>query len=163
MPTARGALTSQRIGEHIFSIGGVSIIGVTGLNEVYNIFEDKWETKAPMPTPREHLASGVIDNTIYVIGGRQRSLTSNMNTNEAYNAIEDKWFKKTPMPSKRGGITAASIENSIFVFGGETPTKTFDNNEQYIITNDTWVERTKMPTSRHGLAAISYNLSLIHI
>ena len=41
MPTARGALISQRIGGYIFSVGGVSSIGVTGLNEVYNILEDK--------------------------------------------------------------------------------------------------------------------------
>ena len=163
MPTARGALISQRIGGYIFSVGGVSSIGVTGLNEVYNILEDKWETKAPMPTPREHLASGVINNTLYIIGGRQRSLSSNMNTNEAYSAIEDKWFKKSPMPSKRGGITASSIGDSIFVFGGETNTKTFDNNEQYISTNDTWIKRKNMPTSRHGLAAITYNNSIFVI
>ncbi len=109
-----------------------------------------------MPTPRQHLASVVLDR-LYVIGGRIDSLSSNLDSNEAYDDQNDNWTKLSPMPSKRGGLAAAPsyADDHIYVFGGESPTGTFNNNERYNPLNDSWSSATPMPDPRHGLAAVT--------
>jgi N-acetylneuraminic acid mutarotase len=41
-------------------------------NEVYDPRTDRWETLAPMPTPRHGVAAVPIDDQIYVIAGADR-------------------------------------------------------------------------------------------
>src|SRR5690606_4694522 len=118
---------------------------------------DSWTEKAPMPTPRQHLASAALDGLLYVIGGRIDSLLSNLDANEAYNPQHDSWTRLSPMPSKRGGLAAAAsdFDFNIYVFGGEGPTGTFSNTEAYRPQNDTWSSAAPMPDARHGLAAVA--------
>jgi N-acetylneuraminic acid mutarotase len=160
MPTARGALTAQFVNGTLYAVGGVSTgfgsAGVVGTNEAYDPVTDSWQEKAPMPTPREHLASASYDNELYVIGGRVGGLDANLDANEMYDPVEDKWSKLASMPSKRGGLAAAASpsDGAIYVFGGESPTGTFRNNERYSTHMSIWEPAPEMPNGRHGLAAI---------
>jgi len=113
-----------------------------------------------MPTPREHLASSVLDDQLYVIGGR--SAQSNSNSNEMYDYITNTWTTLEPLPTARSGLTASTLSGGIFVFGGESSLYTFEENEAYI-PGEGWFTQQPMPISRHGLASstVRENIYLI--
>ena len=162
MPTARGALIAGFVNGTLYAVGGVNASfsapsGPVTTNEAYDPETDSWSQKAPMPTPRQHLASAVYDCKLYVIGGRIDSLTSNLDANEVYDPARDSWAELQPMSSKRGGLAAAATSSNggIYVFGGESPAGTFRNNERYSPDGDAWEPAPDMPNGRHGLAAVA--------
>ena len=58
---ARGAATAQTIGGKIYVAGGgIAEPNALALTTVYDPALDRWSTLAPMPTPREHVASCVL-------------------------------------------------------------------------------------------------------
>ena len=127
-------------------------------NEAYDPETDTWTAKAPMPHPREHLTSTVVNGKLYAIGGRVGGLDHNLDANEMYDPINDTWSIREPMPSKRGGLSSASLSNgNIYVFGGEENGGTFNNNEKYDPVSDKWTKELSMPTARHGLVAAAVN------
>jgi N-acetylneuraminic acid mutarotase len=161
MLAARGALTANFLDGTLYAVGGVprefgSATRPLILNEAYDIRTDKWITKEPMPTPRQHLASVVFDDKLYVIGGRVNGLSSNLDANEVYDPAKDEWTVLAPMPSKRGGLAAAvsGTDGWIYVFGGEAADGTFKNNERYSTDGNVWESAPEMPNGRHGLAAV---------
>jgi len=113
-----------------------------------------------MPTPREHLASSVLDDQLYVIGGRMAQ--SNSNANEMYDYTTNTWETLEPLPTARSGLTASTLSGAIFVFGGESSLYTFEENEAYI-PGEGWLTQEPMPISRHGLASstVGENIYLI--
>jgi N-acetylneuraminic acid mutarotase len=171
MPQDRAAFTAQIIDGKIYTIGGAKTTLVDGRidfqivedTEYFDIESGKWNSVAPIPTPREHLASAVVDEKIYVIGGRSLNLQSHVGTNEVYDPDIDSWIMKSPMPTKRGGIAAASVEDMIFVFGGESESETFSEVEQYNAVTDEWHEIESIPTARHGLTASEVDRKILAI
>ena len=168
MPTARGALTANFVDGNLYAIGGVSTSFSIGaplnVTEAYSLITDSWSSKAGMPTPRQHLASAVSEEKIYVIGGRIDDLSSNLDSNEVYDPAKDEWTSLSSMPSKRGGLSAASsaTDGWIYVFGGEEPAGTFQLTERYNPGSDTWETAPEMPNGRHGLAAVAVG-NQIHV
>ena len=83
MATSRMAAVAAEVGGKIYVIGGASVhpghkvvsLGpevpqrALDTNEMYDPATNKWETRSPMPTARNHAASGVVEGKIYVIGG----------------------------------------------------------------------------------------------
>jgi N-acetylneuraminic acid mutarotase len=161
MLTARGALAASFVNGTLYAVGGVNAsfgspaAGPLATNEAYDPKTNSWSQKAPMPTPRQHLAAAVLDGKLYAIGGRIDSLASNLGSNEAYDPKSDAWIRLEPMPTKRGGIAAAAVGNAIYVFGDESPEGTFRNNEKYDTETSSWTRAPEMPTARHGLAAVA--------
>jgi len=160
MPTPRGALTAEFIGNTLYAVGGNNFIISKLLssvfnqisypiNEAYDPESDTWSKKATMPTPRDHAASAVIDEKLYVIGGRQSHLANTIGNNEVYDPKTDSWSVLEPMPTPRGGGTASVLNNTIFVFGGEDDQKAYDENEHYV-PGVGWFSQSPMPKPRHG-------------
>jgi N-acetylneuraminic acid mutarotase len=109
-----------------------------------------------MLTARHHAASAIVNEEIYVIGGRITGSLVNVDIVEKYDPKLDKWTTDfDPMPSKRSGIGAVSIDGLIYVLGGEQNQGTFNNNERYDPVSDTWSIEMPMPTARHGLGVAS--------
>jgi N-acetylneuraminic acid mutarotase len=80
MPTGRGYLASGVINGLVYVVGGYdSNNGCTGryancdvfyrTAEAYSPSTDSWATAQPMPTSRAYLAAGVINGTLYAVGG----------------------------------------------------------------------------------------------
>lgn len=156
MPTARGALNVNLVGDIFYAIGGAIYGHPLSVNEAYDPNTDTWTTKAPMPTPRHHAASSSENGSIYIIGGRVSGSLDNVNITERYDPKSNDWsVGLADMPSERSGIAAASVGDAIYVFGGEYNGGTFDNNERYNPLNNTWNIEPSMPTSRHGLGAVA--------
>jgi len=104
------------VDDKIYCIGGnVSGVGVVGVNEVYDPATGKWTSRAPMPTARSFLASGVANGKIYAIGGTKNGLQE-VATNEEYTPPTLP-PTETPTASHTPPATATP-----------TPTPTFDAN-----------------------------------
>ncbi len=76
MPTARGGITAGTIQGKIHVAGGEDFHGspncTFGQHEAYDPINDLWETLPPLPTPRHGLASAVVDDQWYIIGGAEK-------------------------------------------------------------------------------------------
>jgi len=164
MPTPRTSPTSEAINGTVYVIGGADFLPhpVFGgehkgysVNEAYDIESGVWQKKAPMPTPRDHHKSTVIDGKIYVVGGSQTSIKATVGANEVYNPITDKWEVLEPLPTIRGALGVTSLNGTIFAFGGLAEENVSLDTVEQFIPNQGWIEHPSMPTAAHGLGTIT--------
>ena len=157
MPIRRGAHVIESYGDKIYVVGGVTPQGVSNVTMSYDPVTLEWETLSPMPTPREHLASTVLDSLIYVVGGRDFTPDGgpgNVASLEAYSPNTDRWYKLESMPTARGGLAVASMNGKLYAFGGEIP-GVFSKSEEYDPKTNTWIQVEDMATPRHGMGAVT--------
>ena len=186
MPTTRTSPVAVEVGGKIYVIGGASVhpgqkvvsLSTTvphralDTNEVYDPATNTWATRMTMPTARSHMAAGVVNGKIYLIGGRVGSanITAGSNTNvvEVYDPSNDSWGAAgLRMPTARSGHGWATYKGKIYVAGGEI----YDSHvfatiravEGYDPATNTWTILPTMPTARHGVnvAAIGNRLYVI--
>lgn len=129
--------------------------------EEYDPQTNSWSVRSSMPTARNHAAIGVVNNKIYVIGGRLGSAfiftASNTNVVEEYDPATDQWgLVKARMPTERSGGTWGVYNGRIYVAGGEHQDSrlmaAFRALEAYDPATNSWSELPMMPMPRHGLA-----------
>ena len=157
MPIKRGAHVIESYGDKIYVVGGVTPQGVSNITMSYDPVTKEWDTLSPMPTPREHLASAVLDSLIYVVGGRDFTADlgpGNVPSLEAYSPETDRWYSLESMPTARGGLAVAAMRGKLYAFGGEIP-GVFAKSEEYDPKTNTWIQVEKMATPRHGMGAVT--------
>lgn len=135
----------------------------TSRGEVLDIRSGRWERIADAPTARNSAAAAVIDDRIYVVGGRQmlrqadgRTRPVNVATLEVYDQATGRWETRAPMPQAQGGLAAAAYGGRLYAFGGEQfvpSTKVFPDAWVYDPGADRWSALPAMPTPRHGHGA----------
>jgi hypothetical protein len=112
--------------------------------------EDRWVSKASMPTARAFFGVAVVDGKIYAIGGAG-------GVNEAYDPETNSWMTKKPMLTPRTSFAIATYENKIYCIGGyDNGTRTAIN-EVYDPATDSWETKSSMPTARSQLRAGAVN------
>ena len=176
MPSKRGSPNAVAHGGRIYVIGGAGLhpgSKETSLhparphrsvstNEVYDPATNTWETRSPLPTARNHAAAGIVNNKIYVIGGRLGAAfitrASNTDIVEEYDPATDQWGPlKAPMPTARSAVAWGTYKGRIYVAGGEERSggpwqRTFRAVEAYDPRTNTWSSLPTMSFPRHGLA-----------
>ena len=177
MPGKRGSPVAAEVGGQIYVIGGaipepgtkeVAIQASraarsVGTNEAYDPEPNKWSSRSPMPTPRNHAFAGAVNGKIYVIGGRLTSplitVASNQDIVEEYDPVSNTWGGsgvRTPMPTARSGGGWATYNGKIYVAGGEIQTRqlvgAFRALEAYDTATNSWTVLESMPIPRHGVA-----------
>ena len=129
----------------------------------FDAHHNHWEPVAPIPTARNSAASAIVDNTLYVMGGRT-VYGPNTNVVDAYDAFSDRWTRVAPMPKAHAGHAAGVINGKIYAFGGEVfeprPGAVFAECWEYDPREDKWRAVAAMPRRRHGLGAVSLNNSI---
>jgi N-acetylneuraminic acid mutarotase len=129
----------------------------TGALEVFDPAANRWESRPPMPTPRDHHAAAAVDGKLYVIGGRLGgNYSRNLDAHELYEPARNAWSARPPLPTPRSGIGAAVVGSRFFVFGGEGPNGTFGEVEAIDAGAGRWTAFARMPTPRHGLAVVAH-------
>ncbi len=167
MPTARGALAAGVVDGKIHLVGGAhrkffNLVN-TPAHEVYDPKTDSWQTLAPMPTARDHLAVSVTGGKLHAIGGRvDVNYNNNLDAHESYDSKAGKWNRHAPLPTARSGITSQVLNGLIHVFGGESGKGTFVENEAYDPSTHKWKTFNPMPSGRHGLASVLWK-NQIHL
>ena len=175
MPSKRGSAVAATVNGKIYVIGGAAPhpgSSETALYparphrsvdtvEEYDPKTNTWSQRSSMPTARNHAAVGVVNNKIYVIGGRLGSAfiftASNTNVVEEYDPATDQWgLVRARMPTERSGGAWAVYKGRIYVAGGEHQDNhlmaAFRALEAYDPATNSWSELPMMPMPRHGLA-----------
>ncbi len=167
MPARAGAASGDTThGGFLYVIGGESSTGVLADLQRYDPVLDAWITLTPMPTAtaRAGAAAAVIDDSIFVIGGRQStggpcSGGPYLTTVEKYDIDTDTWSPVAPLLNGRSDLAAVVHGGKIFVFGGCTgpasaPIVT-DEVDMYDPQTNTWTSTglMRMTIARASLAA----------
>jgi len=138
----------------LYAIGGYDRNANSAAVEVYDPEHNTWASRAPLPTPRDHLASATVSGKVYAIGGRlDGDYHRNLSVTEVYDPVTDQWKRVADLPTARSGITASVVGGRAYVFGGEGEAGTFRENEAYDPARDAWQTMAPMPTGRHGLGS----------
>ncbi|TXF97161.1 Kelch repeat-containing protein [Massilia arenae] len=173
LPQARAEGVVATVGGKIYFIGGriptspeakhISQHADTNRAEALDAGTGRWSPIADAPSARNSAAGAVIDNKIYVVGGRQmvaqadgRSRPVNVATLEVYDPASDRWETRAPMPLAQGGLAAAAHDGKLYVFGGEQfvpQARVFAESWVYDPALDRWSALPAMPTPRHGHGA----------
>ena len=92
----RVAGTAQSVGGLLVVTGGQGVDGNLVLTtEVFD--GTAWTEVAPLPVPREHLASATDGTYMYVVGGRVLSSDANLPDLERYDPATNTWAEAAPM------------------------------------------------------------------
>ena len=115
--------------------------------EIYDPMSNSWSTGAPMPTPRSFIATVMLDDKIYVIGGNDKY---DKNVNEIYDPKTDAWETGAPMNTAGAFLSAVAMNGKIYVLG-------FGSNEVEIYdpSTNTWTAGTPLPVTLSQTAAVT--------
>jgi len=177
MPTKRGSPVAAAAGGKIYVIGGASVHPGSketsihprrphrslGSNEGYDPATNTWAARSDMPTARNHAAVGVVNDKIYVIGGRvgaafMTTPASATDLVEEYDPATDQWGPlKRSMPTPRSAMASGTYKGKIYVAGGEMRDEkifgAFTVVEALDPVANRWTTLPPMAIPRHGHAA----------
>jgi N-acetylneuraminic acid mutarotase len=133
------------------------ILGWSYLNSVerLDLTSKTWSFVAPMQTMRSTCDVAILNDKLYVCGGRESSLCHR--TVECYDITLNKWTMKAPMNKRRGGVSAAAFNNAIYVFGGfDLPVSNpacqrTSSVERYCPVTDTWTLIANLDVGRDSI------------
>jgi len=118
MPTPRGYLGAEVVGEHLVVVGGRNLQkAAMDTVDVYNFTSGKWTEGRPMPAPSRQVSTESFQGRLLTVGGFDKS-TGYQNTVNAYDPVMDRWESFTTIPSGRAGQGVAIIEGRLFIAGG---------------------------------------------
>ncbi len=137
--------------------GGNSGVALFDL-ERYDPVLDAWTTLASMNTARAGAAAAVIDDGIFVIGGRQStsgpcSGGPYLDTVEKYDIDTNTWSPVASLPNQRSDMAAVAHGGKIYVFGGCSDAGVTKEVDMYDPQTNTWTPLALMLTGRASLVA----------
>jgi N-acetylneuraminic acid mutarotase len=148
----------------INSILGLSILYLF-LFSPYLIFNDAfadvyaqsyWSNGAPMTTARSEIASAVLDDKIYVIGGFENG-RSTVSAVEVYDPIANKWTTAAPSPQPldHTAAAAASFDGKLYVVGGGYLDRDKLSDKLYVCNSDynNWTQGANLPGAGGAMTA----------
>src|SRR5712691_7825789 len=159
VPTRAGAASGETThGGFLYVIGGENSTGVLFDLQRYDPVTDMWTPLMSMPTARAGAAAAVIDDGIFVIGGRQStggpcSGGPYLTTVEKYDIDTNTWSTVASLPNPRSDLAAVAHGGKIYVFGGCSSTGVTNEVDMYDPQTNTWTPLTIMLTGRASLVA----------
>jgi hypothetical protein len=109
-----------------------------------------WTTRTSLPAARAGAGCAVVNDSIYVIGGRD-SAGNRYTSNYVYDPVSDSWTTKADMSVARAHICCAAVNGRIYAFGGWVGSTATDVVEEYDPVTNSWQTMTPMPTPRYTI------------
>jgi DNA-binding CsgD family transcriptional regulator len=147
MPTARHSLAVTAYEDLIYTIGGSSAQGVTGVVEGYDPGTDTWTPLSTKPTPVEQIQAEVLGGLIYVPGGRLDTGEVS-DILEIYDPRQDVWTSGESLPMAVSAYALAAFEGQLYLFGGWDGDQYLATVYSYDPETNNWREEPDMPTAR---------------
>lgn len=124
---------------------------------IYDIKSGAWRSGAAMPTSRGSVVATVIDDKIYVVGGKTDRDTS-VATLEVYDPANDRWERRRDMFTGRDHLGAASVGGKLYVVAGRAGNDfEMTANEVYDPATDTWRRAAELLTGRSGVGTVAHD------
>jgi N-acetylneuraminic acid mutarotase len=162
------------VNDKLYVMGGQRQVfyphGTIEQHRVYDALTDTWTDLTPMPTGVSDYTSAVIDDKIYVMGGRSGSVTAENISTQIYDTETDTWSNGAQIPSivfnaAAGATSGEFAPKRIYVMGGidyskrvseelpslYSPEVTSSLTQIYEPETDTWTTGDPMLTARYGL------------
>eukprot|EP00890_Picochlorum_soloecismus_P004562 jgi/Picsp_1/5106/NSC_02469-R1_kelch-like protein 8 len=117
----------------------------------YIVENASWEVMPGVPTQRVNAASTLLDDNMFVLGGRPTFGKDRhpSGLNECFRTGSRKWERLKPMNYPRASLDACSLMGRIWAVGGQSLQATHSNIEWYEPARDSWyVCNSAMPDSR---------------
>jgi N-acetylneuraminic acid mutarotase len=114
-----------------------------------------WNSKTPMPSPRQAAASCVLNNIIYIIGGDDGNVL--IDSIYTYEPSTDTWTIKAPLNVPRGELGVAVVNNKIYAIGGFDGNSAVNTVEEYDPDSNKWTIKSPMPTARSVFSVAAVN------
>lgn len=134
----------------------------------YDPATNKWKKLPDAPRARDHVHAAVIDDKLYVAGGRRSGYSSETfaTTVKETNVFDFKTQKWTELPSPQGdiptlraGSAVAVYDGNLLVLGGESGSQELAHNEVEMldVSTGTWSALAPLKRGRHGTQAIYFD------
>ena len=159
MPTARGGIRAEVVGDKIYVIGGMDDNGTSlSVVEIYDPATGQWSTTNSMQQVRDNPGSAVHNGQIYVFGGRERIgstvIEANLSSAEVFDPSTGTWSFIANMPTGRRTMVVGVLDDMILVIGGEKNDAAQDGmhrvSEAYDPSTNSWSQLSAPPNPRHG-------------
>jgi N-acetylneuraminic acid mutarotase len=129
--------------------GTALLVAALSMASVSFAQDGAWTSKAAMPTGRFWLASSVVGEKVFAIGGADEDLTPLTATQE-YDTMTNTWTTKASMPTARRSLCACAANEKIYAIGGYGGGN-LKTVEEYNPATNTWITKADMPTARMGV------------
>jgi N-acetylneuraminic acid mutarotase len=178
LPEARHHITLSAVNGLLYGVGGFT----GGFPDwraqptmfIYNPTTNTWTKGTDLLEARGEGISAVVDDKIYLIGGRVRATEDarlfydhiDSVRNEVFDPTTERWSSLANAPTARNSAASAVIDGKIYVVGGRQFLRNADRtNRQVNVPNlevydpklDQWETRSPMPQAQGGLAATTLN------
>ncbi|MCV7410945.1 protein kinase [Mycobacterium florentinum] len=157
MATARHGMAVAAVERSVYTVGGSTTIGdqqaITSA-ETLKLPARKtqpasaWRSLPDAPTARLMMASAVLNNKVWVLGGLRNGVA--LQTVESFEPRIGSWEPGPALPIPLHHAAAAAYRGEVVVLGGTTDNIVNGSNKVFALRSGNWVE---LPPLRHARAA----------
>jgi len=156
LPAPRGGMAMALIDNSIHVFGGLMPDRNTDVGDHYVLdLENQqlgWQSRAPMPSPRNHHAGIAHAGKAYAIGGQfghDSSVVPDVNLVHAYDPLTDSWTRLADLPVVRSHFEPGIFthDDLIFITGGRSDDLHLDDISYYDPVTDQWQQYCDLPVS----------------
>lgn len=149
--SSRVGAVLENVNNYLYLIGGEAFSDYSNLNQQYDIENNTWTNKAPLPRGREHMCSGVVGDKIYILLGENSSMYDASII--CYDTKLNVWTEVFQAPETRERASSCVHGDNIYIIGGAKSTFTFKTVYVYNTTAKTWTEKTDMSKARYSFSS----------
>lgn len=155
-PFERSEVGAARIGDRIYVVGGFFGDGrTTNRLAAYDISDDRWLVRRPLPTPVNHPGVTALAGRLFVLGGQRGAEPQRSSALFSYHPRRNRWRRLPGAPTARAALGLAAHRGKLYAVGGQTANNfELRQLEIYDVRNRRWRRRAPMPTGRNHLAAV---------
>ncbi|KAJ8378538.1 hypothetical protein AAFF_G00238430 [Aldrovandia affinis] len=124
----------------------------------YNPMTNRWSQHAALNAPRNRVGVGVIDGSIYAVGGAHGS--AHHSTVERYDPETKRWTLVSPMSVARLGAGVVACGGLLYVAGGFDGVTRWRTAERYHQDTNSWLPIAPMSSERSGLGLVCLDCDL---
>ena len=146
------------------STGGHGDLSIRStLFDEYDPVTNTWTPLPNAPNARDHVHAAMVDNKLYVTGGRDGGLSDNVPEVDVYNFSTGEWSTLPAstgnIPTPRAGAASIAVGKYVVVIGGESSRQMLAHDEVEVLdtSTNTWDSIAGLRVGRHGTQAVLYN------
>lgn len=167
----RGAAGVAVYKDKIYMVNGIingHTSGWVNWLDEFDPYTGSWKKLPNSPEARDHFQAAVIDDKLYVAGGRRSGSEGNgfagtVKSTNVYDFKTQTWKILPSIPTPRAGTATAILNENLVILGGESDAQEAAHDEVEVldIASGKWKSLPSMNKGRHGTQAISLDDKII--